>query len=190
MLSQRSILLWSPQQHRVCIPHICSDRKDPDSPGPIPYNFFLRNLQKNCRKLQNFDKLNGKFQSKITNESLISMKKSLVNSLHSDTLVYSEFDGFDRLIESGIFFKTPKVHISLMCDVKFFLLKNGPSPASFLIIFVLFTFQFKWQICNLNNTDWKNCRRCAWDSNAGWQDSGCRRIHWALAARKILSVNA
>ena len=80
----------------------------------------------------------GNFSQKLTiftNESLISMKKSLVNSLHSDTLVYSEFDGFDRLLESGIFFKTPKVHISLMCDVKFFLLKKWAKPGLFFNYF-------------------------------------------------------
>ena len=34
-------------------------------------------------------------------------------------------------------------------------LKNGPILASFMFIFVLFTFQFKWQIYNLNNKNWK-----------------------------------
>ena len=63
-----------------------------------------------------------------------------------------------------------------------YFLKNGPIPASFLFIFVLFTFQFKWQIYNLNNINWKKHRWCAWDSNPGRQDGRRRRIHWAIAA--------
>ena len=135
MLSQRSILLWSPQQHRVCIPHLCWDRKDPDSPGPIPYNFFLRNLQKNCRKLQNFDKLNGKFQSKIDyiykwiidfNEEIFGQFVAL---RHVGVFWVWWIWPFNR---KRYFFKTPKVHISLMCDVKFFLLKNNRNFNHFL----------------------------------------------------------
>ena len=53
----------------------------------------------------------------------------------------------------------------------------GQSRPLFLFIFVLFTFQFKWQIYNLNNINWKKRRWCAWDSNPGR-----KRIHWAMAA--------
>ena len=41
-----------------------------------------------------------------------------------------------------------------------------------LSIFVLFTFQFKWQLYKLNNNNWKNRRWCAWDSNLGRQMEG------------------
>ena len=61
-------------------------------------------------------------------------------------------------------------------------LKNGPILASFMFIFVLFTFQFKWQIYNLNNKNWKKRRWCAWDSNPGRHDGRHRQIHWAMAA--------
>ena len=33
--------------------------------------------------------------------------------------------------------------------------KKWANPGLFLFIFVLFTFQFKWQIYNLNNMNWK-----------------------------------
>ena len=56
------------------------------------------------------------------------------------------------------------------------------NPGLFLFIFVLFTFQFKWQIYNLNNINWNKHRWCAWDSNPGWQDGRRRKIHWAIAA--------
>ena len=56
------------------------------------------------------------------------------------------------------------------------------NPGLFLFIFVLFTFQFKWQIYNLNNKNWKKRRWCAWDSNPGWHDGRRRRIHWAMEA--------
>ena len=36
-----------------------------------------------------------------------------------------------------------------------FVLKKWANPGLFLFIFVLFTFQFKWQIYNLNNINWK-----------------------------------
>ena len=58
----------------------------------------------------------------------------------------------------------------------------GQSRPLFLFIFVLFTFQFKWQIYNLNNINWKKRRWCAWDSNPGRQDGRRRQIHWAIAA--------
>ena len=61
-------------------------------------------------------------------------------------------------------------------------LKKGPFSASFFFTFVLFTFQFKWQIYSLNNINWKKHRWCAWDSNLGKQDGRCKRIHWAMAA--------
>ena len=52
-------------------------------------------------------------------------------------------------------------------------LKNGQITAYFCFIFVLFTFQFLWQIYNLNNINWKKRRWRAWDSNpggrAGWK---------------------
>ena len=52
-----------------------------------------------------------------------------------------------------------------------------------MFIFVLFTFQFKWQIHNLNNINWKCIDGgSAWDSNPGRQDGRRRRIHWAIAA--------
>ena len=75
---------------------------------------------------------------------------------------------------------------SAMLFILYLFLKNGPIPASFLFIFVLFTFQFKWQIYNLNNINWKKRRWCAWDSNPGPQDGRCRQIHWAMAAPLIL----
>ena len=52
----------------------------------------------------------------------------------------------------------------------------------FCVFFVLFTFQFKWQIYNLNLINWKKHRWCAWDSNPGRQDGRRRWIHWAMAA--------
>ena len=48
----------------------------------------------------------------------------------------------------------------------------------FLLIFVLFTFQFKCKGCNFNCINWKIHRWWAWDSNPGWQDGRRRRIHW------------
>ena len=39
-------------------------------------------------------------------------------------------------------------------------LKKGPFSASFFFTFVLFTFQFKWQIYSLNNINWKKHRWC------------------------------
>ena len=48
----------------------------------------------------------------------------------------------------------------------------------FLLIFVLFTFQFKCKGCNFNCINWKIHRWWAWDSNLGWQDGRRRRIHW------------
>ena len=54
------------------------------------------------------------------------------------------------------------------------------NPGLFLL--VLFTFQFKWQIYNLNNINRKKRWLCAWYSNPGWQDGRCRWIHWAMAA--------
>ena len=56
------------------------------------------------------------------------------------------------------------------------------NPGLFLFIFVLFPFQFIWQMYNLNNINWKKCRRCVWDSNPGRQDGRQRRIHCAMAA--------
>ena len=50
------------------------------------------------------------------------------------------------------------------------------------VFFVLFTFQFKWQIYNLNNINWKKRRWCAWDLNPGRHDGRRRQIHWAIAA--------
>ena len=61
-------------------------------------------------------------------------------------------------------------------------LKKWANPGLFLSIFVLFTFQFKWQIYNLYNINWKKHSWCAWDLNPGWQDGRRRRIHWAMAA--------
>ena len=58
--------------------------------------------------------------------------------------------------------------------------KKWANPDLFLFIFVLFTFQFKWQIYNLNNINWKKHRWCAWDSNPGQLDGRHRRIHWAM----------
>ena len=55
----------------------------------------------------------------------------------------------------------------------------------FLFIFVIFTFQFIWQIYNLNDVKWKKHRWCAWDSNPGRQDGRHRQIHWAMAAPEI-----
>ena len=39
---------------------------------------------------------------------------------------------------------------------KFFFLKTGPIPAFFLFIFVLFTFEFNWQVYSLNYINWKS----------------------------------
>ena len=56
-------------------------------------------------------------------------------------------------------------------------IKNGPIPASFLFIFVLFSLQFqKYKL--------KKHRYCAWDSNPGPQDGRRRRSHGAMAATK------
>ena len=54
------------------------------------------------------------------------------------------------------------------------LFKNGPIPASFLFIFVLFLLQFQYKL--------KKRRWCAWDSNPGPQDGRRRRNHGAMAA--------
>ena len=54
--------------------------------------------------------------------------------------------------------------------------KNGPIQAFFVFI----TFQFKWQIYNMNNISWKKHRCCSWESNPGWQDGRCEWIHWAI----------
>ena len=56
------------------------------------------------------------------------------------------------------------------------------NPGLFLFIFVLFAFQLKWQVYNLNDINWKKHRWCAWDLNPGQQDWRRRRIHWAMAA--------
>ena len=61
-------------------------------------------------------------------------------------------------------------------------LKKWPKPGLFLFIFVLFTFQFKWPIYNLNKINSKKHRWCAWDLNPGQQDGRRRQIHWAMAA--------
>ena len=52
----------------------------------------------------------------------------------------------------------------------------------YLFIFILFTFEFNWQIYSLNNINWKKHRWCAGDSNPGRQNGRRRRIHWAMAA--------
>ena len=55
-----------------------------------------------------------------------------------------------------------------------FFLKNGPIPASFLFIFVLFALQFqKYKTGN---------RWCAWGSNPQSQDVSHKRYHRAMAA--------
>ena len=46
-------------------------------------------------------------------------------------------------------------------------LKNCANPGLFLVIFVLFTIQFKWQLYKLKKRKW-----CTWDSNPGPQDVG------------------
>ena len=65
------------------------------------------------------------------------------------------------------------------CSIGFFKWAN---PGLFLFIFVLFTFQLKLQIYNLNFINWKKRRWCAWKSNLGQQDGRRRQIHWAMAA--------
>ena len=79
---------------------------------------------------------------------------------------------------------------NIFCQI---LLKKWANPGLFLYIFVLlvrlgFTFQFKWQIYNLNNINWKKRRWCAWDSNLGRQDGRRRRIHWAIAAPLLPNI--
>ena len=59
-------------------------------------------------------------------------------------------------------------------------LKKWPKPGLFLFIFVLFTFQFKWPIYNLNKINSKKHRWCAWDLNPGQQDGRRRQFHWAM----------
>ena len=76
----------------------------------------------------------------------------------------------------------PRPHFCLFSSFKQCFFKNGPIPASFCFIFVLFSFQFKWQTYHLNNINWKKHRWCAWDSNPGRQYGRRRRIHWAMAA--------
>ena len=83
------------------------------------------------------------------------------------------FDSFGASLHK---FRKPRI-----IDNKW-LLKKWPITASFCVFFVLFTFQFKWQIYNLNLINWKKHRWCAWDSNPGRQDGRCRWIHWAMAA--------
>ena len=68
------------------------------------------------------------------------------------------------------------------------LLKYRPIPASFC----LFSF-FSNSNDNLNNTNWKKRRWCAWDSNPGPQDGRRRWNHWAMAAQLLttsLSLNS
>ena len=61
-------------------------------------------------------------------------------------------------------------------------LQNEPNRASFLFIFILFT----WQIQQKFDYKWLNHRWCAWDSNPGGQNGRCREIHWAIEAPHIL----
>ena len=46
-------------------------------------------------------------------------------------------------------------------------------------LFVYFSFFSGY---NFNNTNWKKCRWCAWDSNPGPQDGRRRRNHGAMVA--------
>ena len=78
------------------------------------------------------------------------------------------FDSFGASLHK---FRKPRI-----IDNKW-LLKKWPITASFCVFFVLFTFQFKWQIYNLNLINWKMRRWCAWDSNLGQQDSRCRQSY-------------
>ena len=60
--------------------------------------------------------------------------------------------------------------------------KSANPGLIFLCIFVLFTFQFKWQIFNLNYINWKSVVFDACDSNPGPQDGRSRWIRWAMVA--------
>ena len=62
--------------------------------------------------------------------------------------------------------------------VNFFL--NGPNPASFLFIFVLFSHRKDKYSTNL--TILKKHWWHAWESKPGWHDGRRKRIHWAMAA--------
>ena len=85
-----------------------------------------------------------------------------------------------KLINSGGFNTKVSSKLTKLIDNILFKWAN---PGLFLLIFVLFTFQFKWQIYNLNKL--KKHRCCAWDSNPEPQDGMCRRIHWAMAAPQL-----
>ena len=65
---------------------------------------------------------------------------------------------------------------------KTFFFKNGPVPASFCLFLIFSRYNF-------NNTNWKKCRWCAWDSNPGPQDGRRRWNHGAMAATSKLFIN-
>ena len=61
----------------------------------------------------------------------------------------------------------------------YFVFLKGADSRPLLLIFVLFTSQFKLKLKKAKRT----C--CAWDLNLGLQDSRGRRIHWAMAAAQL-----
>ena len=94
-----------------------------------------------------------------------------------DLLIMSLFPRVVKQIKQRC---TVTLWVVLSLQLCFFL--KRAHPGLFLLIFVLFTFQFKWQIFYLNFINWKKHRWGAWDSNPGRQDGSCRWIHLAMAA--------
>ena len=75
---------------------------------------------------------------------------------------------------------TPKRPLPSWQD-RFCRLIHGPIPASFSLISVLFN-------SNINYTNWKKRRLCAWDSNPVLQVGRCSCNHWAIAAAKQVVI--
>ena len=88
---------------------------------------------------------------------------------HTVTIVWLSF--FPCSLSSPLL----QVCFSVSFDIAYFyLLKNGPIPASFCLFSFISHYNF--------NTNWKKRRWCAWDSNMGPQDGRRWQNHGAMAA--------